>query len=152
MRVYDVAAAIEEMKQHKQFFIDAYGSFSDMPKTDKARCDEIDNFIACLINHSKNILTRYITITLKYYFPPDIEEIQNKLIEETDWLDEDVRDYDIWQSGEDTVINLQLSFSEIPGAEVTPAKKVKEMFLEDIGNSVFVTPLLVGYDVEVEDE
>ena len=39
-----------KLQEHHDFFIHAYGGFSNMPKNDKSRVDEITNCIAMVVN------------------------------------------------------------------------------------------------------
>ena len=43
-------ALLDKLQEHHDFFTDAYGGFSNMPLTDKARVDEITNCIAEVVN------------------------------------------------------------------------------------------------------
>lgn len=153
MRKWNPEAAIENMKQHKQFFIDSWGGFGKMPKEDKARCDEIDNCIAELYNTSVKIYTRYVTIELKYYLPQDTQAIFDILNLETSWFDEDVDDYVIEENKDGVEITIMYRLEPVPGAGITPIEKVQEMFMKDISRtSLMENPLLLDYAVEVEDE
>ena len=40
----------QKLQGHHDFFVSAYGSFKDMPFTDKARVDEISSCIAMVVN------------------------------------------------------------------------------------------------------
>ena len=40
----------QKLQEHHDFFIDAYGGFSNLPQNDKSRVDEITNCIAMVIN------------------------------------------------------------------------------------------------------
>lgn len=50
MRLIDADALIEKLKQHHDFSVNAWGGFRGMPIQDKARCDELSNSIAEIIN------------------------------------------------------------------------------------------------------
>jgi len=41
---------VKKLKSTKEFYLSAWESFSDMDDKDKARCDELDNCIATVIN------------------------------------------------------------------------------------------------------
>lgn len=49
----DSTKLIESLKEHKDFYIESWGGFSDMPKPDKARVDEISRTIAEIVNFEK---------------------------------------------------------------------------------------------------
>ena len=49
-RWIDADALIEKLKQHHDFFVKAWGGFKEMPLSDKARCDELTNCIAEIVN------------------------------------------------------------------------------------------------------
>lgn len=71
MRLIDADALIEKFKQTKKFFIEAHGGgFGLMDAKDKARCDELDNCIAEVINAptiepSESVVSRNEYETLK---------------------------------------------------------------------------------------
>lgn len=39
-----------KLKEHHDFFVDSYGGFSNLPRDDKSRVDEITNCIAIVLN------------------------------------------------------------------------------------------------------
>ena len=39
-----------KLKEHHDFFVNAYGGFSNLPRNDKSRVDEITNCIAMVVN------------------------------------------------------------------------------------------------------
>lgn len=41
---------VKKLKSSKEFYLSAWGSFSNMDDKDKARCDELNNCIATVIN------------------------------------------------------------------------------------------------------
>ena len=49
-RLIDVDKLKEELKEHHDFFVNAYGGFSNLPRNDKSRVDEITNSIATIVN------------------------------------------------------------------------------------------------------
>lgn len=49
-RCKDADALMEKLKQHHDFFVEAWGGFKEMPLSDKARCDELTNCIAEIVN------------------------------------------------------------------------------------------------------
>jgi len=49
-RYIDADALMEKLKQHHDFFVEAWGGFKEMPLSDKARCDELTNCIAEIVN------------------------------------------------------------------------------------------------------
>lgn len=49
-RYKDADALMEKLKQHHDFFVEAWGGFKEMPLSDKARCDELTNCIAEIVN------------------------------------------------------------------------------------------------------
>lgn len=40
----------QKLQEHHDFFVDAYGGFSNLPQNDKTRVDEITNCIAMVVN------------------------------------------------------------------------------------------------------
>lgn len=40
----------QKLQEHHDFFVNAYGGFSNLPQNDKARVDEITNCIAMVVN------------------------------------------------------------------------------------------------------
>ena len=40
----------QKLQKHHDFFVDAYGGFSNLPQNDKSRVDEITNCIAMVVN------------------------------------------------------------------------------------------------------
>ena len=46
----DRAELIERLKRHKDFYVDAYGGFCNLPEKEKARVDELTNCIAEVVN------------------------------------------------------------------------------------------------------
>jgi hypothetical protein len=40
----------QKLQEHHDFFVDAYGGFSNLPQNDKSRVDEITNCIAMVVN------------------------------------------------------------------------------------------------------
>ena len=40
----------QKLQKHHDFFVDAYGGFSNLPQNDKSRVDEITNCIAIVVN------------------------------------------------------------------------------------------------------
>lgn len=50
MRLIDADKLKEKLKAHHDFFVNAWGGFSNLPVKDKARVDEITNCIAEVVN------------------------------------------------------------------------------------------------------
>lgn len=50
MRLIDADALKDKLQQHHDFFVKAWGGFKEMPLSDKARCDELSNSIAEILN------------------------------------------------------------------------------------------------------
>jgi ribosomal protein S27AE len=40
----------QKLQEHHDFFVNAYGGFSNLPRNDKSRVDEITNCIAMVVN------------------------------------------------------------------------------------------------------
>lgn len=40
----------QKLQEHRDFYVNAYGGFSNLPQNDKSRVDEIDNCIAMVVN------------------------------------------------------------------------------------------------------
>lgn len=49
-RLIDADKVKEELKEHHDFFVNAYGGFSNLPRNDKSRVDEITSSIATIVN------------------------------------------------------------------------------------------------------
>lgn len=49
-RLIDANALKEELQAHHDFFVNAWGGFSNLPPKDKARVDEITSCIADVVN------------------------------------------------------------------------------------------------------
>ncbi len=49
-RLIDADKLKEELKEHHDFFVNAYGGFSNLPRNDKSRVDEITSSIATIVN------------------------------------------------------------------------------------------------------
>ena len=49
-RLIDANALREKLQAHHDFFVNAWGGFSNLPVKDKARVDEITNCIAEVVN------------------------------------------------------------------------------------------------------
>lgn len=49
-RWIDADALTEKLKQHHDFFVEAWNGFKNMPIKDKARCDELTNCMAEIFN------------------------------------------------------------------------------------------------------
>ena len=50
IRLIDGNEVISKLKSHKDFIIESYGEFRNLPNSLKYRCDEIDSCIAEIIN------------------------------------------------------------------------------------------------------
>ena len=48
---------VKKLKSSKEFYLSAWGSFANMDDKDKARCDELNNCIATVIN-APSVVTR----------------------------------------------------------------------------------------------
>lgn len=49
-RLIDADKLKEELKEHHDFFVNAYGGFSNLPQKEKSRVDEITSSIATIVN------------------------------------------------------------------------------------------------------
>ena len=49
-RLIDANALKDKLQEHHDFFVNAWGGFSNLPLKDKARVDEITSFIADIVN------------------------------------------------------------------------------------------------------
>ena len=50
MRLIDADALKEKLQAHHDFFVNAWGGFSNLPQNDKARVDEITSCIVDVVN------------------------------------------------------------------------------------------------------
>lgn len=49
-QLIDADRLVKTFKERKAFYVSSWGGFKNMPKSDKARCDETDNCISDVIN------------------------------------------------------------------------------------------------------
>lgn len=85
-RLIDANALKEKLQAHHDFFVDAWGGFSNLPPKDKARVDEITHCIAEICNAPTVDAVpaeKYNELNVRY----------KKMIETADILDTALRQY-----------------------------------------------------------
>ena len=65
-RWIDADVLKNKLQQHHDFFVNAWGGFMGMPIKDKARCDELSNSIAEIINAPSIDLVRCAECKRRY--------------------------------------------------------------------------------------
>lgn len=85
-RLIDANALKEKLQAHHDFFVDAWGGFSNIPPKDKARVDEITNCIAEICN-----APTVAAVPLEEY--NKLKARYKKMIETADILDTALRQY-----------------------------------------------------------
>ena len=75
MRLIDADELIEQFKEDKNFFVNAWGGFRNLPENDKARVDELDNCIAQVFKAPTIEVPTWIPVTERLPTIDDSDEI-----------------------------------------------------------------------------
>ena len=67
----------QKLQKHHDFFVDAYGGFSNLPQNDKSRVDEITNCIAMVVNEPSVTIP---SVENKYFEGMTNGEVLQKII------------------------------------------------------------------------
>ena len=69
----------QKLQEHHDFFVNAYGGFSNLSRNDKSRVDEISNCIAMVVNEPPVLPQQKIGYWLRWYERKETEQYRENI-------------------------------------------------------------------------